>query len=197
MKAKDFTGERRGSLTLIGKAYHIGGNKTRYIDARCDCGKLISVEERRLKKINSCGCDKSGERYGNLVLQGRTFDRHGNRLIKAWCDCGKKVVVPYNEVLKGHKTSCGCKDIKPKRKPSFYRCNTRPPEKMQPCWKCKKACGGCSWSKDFTPVNGWVETPTVKHNNEIEYRSYEIHSCPEFEDDGRWDAYYESEEDDG
>ena len=28
------------------------------------------------------------------------------------------------------------------------------------CFLCDKACGGCSWSRDFTPVAGWTATPT-------------------------------------
>ena len=28
------------------------------------------------------------------------------------------------------------------------------------CFDCKKACGGCSWSKNFTPVKGWLANKT-------------------------------------
>lgn len=54
----------------------------------------------------------------------------------------------------------------------------------QPCWDCKNACGGCSWSRNFTPVNGWVAEPTT-----ITYKTgdilhttdtYKIFECPEF-----------------
>ena len=45
------------------------------------------------------------------------------------------------------------------------------------CFKCaKSSCGGCSWAKDFTPVEGWI-AETVKYNN-----SYRIYWCPEFEE---------------
>lgn len=27
------------------------------------------------------------------------------------------------------------------------------------CINCDRACGGCSWSKDFAPVEGWVAEP--------------------------------------
>lgn len=55
------------------------------------------------------------------------------------------------------------------------------------CWKCAKACGGCSWSdRSFTPVEGWVAETTKLHG----YRgdggvidSYRVIECPQFEDD--------------
>lgn len=29
-------------------------------------------------------------------------------------------------------------------------------EEFSRCWTCKKACNsGCSWSRDFIPVDGW------------------------------------------
>ena len=60
----------------------------------------------------------------------------------------------------------------------------------QLCWRCEKACGGCSWSRDFTPVPGWKAKPTKiisytanENGGRKKYYmdSYEIHECPEFE----------------
>ena len=54
------------------------------------------------------------------------------------------------------------------------------------CFDCQKACGGCSWSRDFTPVPGWTATKktqkiyvggTKKHRYE---KTYHITACPEF-----------------
>lgn len=58
----------------------------------------------------------------------------------------------------------------------------------QICFDCKKAVGGCSWSKNFTPVQGWVAEPTkIRQSGGQEWRhttaSYRIISCPEFEHD--------------
>ena len=57
--------------------------------------------------------------------------------------------------------------------------------KTQPCWGCKRACGGCSWSQDFTPIPGWVATETLVGSSKCgrEYKSYQIEKCPEFEPD--------------
>ncbi len=59
------------------------------------------------------------------------------------------------------------------------------------CWCCEKTLGCCSWSNDFTPVEGWDATPTMwisgTHNlasgERIEHvvHSFCVHDCPEFE----------------
>lgn len=57
------------------------------------------------------------------------------------------------------------------------------------CWKCAKACGGCSWSDGtFTPVDGWKATPTVIKANHgrgfmQDVESFIVKACPLFEDD--------------
>lgn len=48
------------------------------------------------------------------------------------------------------------------------------------CW-CGKFCGGCSWSKDFIPVEGWTATPTITSGNGCRpVESYLITACPDF-----------------
>ncbi len=51
------------------------------------------------------------------------------------------------------------------------------------CWDCKNACGGCSWSRNLTPVEGW-EAKTIKvkgnfYTGEV-LDSYVVINCPEF-----------------
>ena len=62
-----------------------------------------------------------------------------------------------------------------------------PPEQL--CWKCKKACGGCSWSESLTPIDGWTAEKRVKKYNLFGepafYETYEITGCPEFVHDGK------------
>ena len=50
------------------------------------------------------------------------------------------------------------------------------------CWKCAKACGGgCSWSKSFTPVEGWEAVQTKnKTGAGDDEPSYLVLQCPEF-----------------
>lgn len=47
----------------------------------------------------------------------------------------------------------------------------------QPCWDCERACGGCSWSEDLTPVAGWTAVPHIWEDGDIGWR---ILSCPQF-----------------
>lgn len=58
------------------------------------------------------------------------------------------------------------------------------------CWTCEKACGRCSWSKDFLPVDGWSAIPTKilvlnTKSNGVRERiftdSFDVYYCPEFE----------------
>ena len=52
------------------------------------------------------------------------------------------------------------------------------------CWDCEKAGGGCSWSKSFTPVEGWTAIPTKVRSDSLSIRhidSFDVYECPEFE----------------
>lgn len=53
-------------------------------------------------------------------------------------------------------------------------------DQFQPCWTCKNACGGCSWSKDFTPIPGWKAEKTYHRSNGNYAESYKIASCPQY-----------------
>ena len=64
-------------------------------------------------------------------------------------------------------------------------------ESRQPCWTCKKACGGCSWTEvgpdgrvRFEPISGWDAEKTVRRSNgQSIMESYRIKKCPEYEPD--------------
>lgn len=61
--------------------------------------------------------------------------------------------------------------------------------KMTLCWDCANACGGCSWSSEFRPVDGWEATPTRvkvyrwKYGGIKEVDSFHVTKCPLFKDD--------------
>lgn len=54
------------------------------------------------------------------------------------------------------------------------------------CWFCDKAtCSGCSWSKEFKPVEGWDAEPTLVtqwsgKGKPRQTSSYMVYSCPDF-----------------
>lgn len=59
----------------------------------------------------------------------------------------------------------------------------------QPCWFCAKACGGCSWSKSYIPVEGWIAEKTYSDTyidttgKLCQIESYKILQCPELVDE--------------
>ena len=57
---------------------------------------------------------------------------------------------------------------------------------FQPCWTCKNACGGCSWSREFIPVDGWTAEETHIKSNVGYEESYKIIKCPEYILDRRY-----------
>ena len=54
-------------------------------------------------------------------------------------------------------------------------------EQYNRCWTCKNAFGGCSWSREFKPVDGWKAKKTFHLMNGEFAESYYIKSCPEYE----------------
>lgn len=54
--------------------------------------------------------------------------------------------------------------------------------KEQLCFNCSKACGGCSWSRSFKPVEGWKAK--FRKSSSCKDSTYAIEECPEFEYDG-------------
>ena len=53
------------------------------------------------------------------------------------------------------------------------------------CWTCQNACGGCSWSRNLEPVEGWEAKPTrlniyISEGNEGMDCSYHVINCPQY-----------------
>lgn len=55
-------------------------------------------------------------------------------------------------------------------KPDFH------PESL--CFKCGNCVDGCSWSRTFTPVDGWKAEPNYINSDEAE--SYHVIECPQY-----------------
>lgn len=58
-------------------------------------------------------------------------------------------------------------------------------QRQQLCWRCKNACGGCNWSANLEPVQGWDAEPCrrVYRDSAVGTRyidSYIIRKCPEY-----------------
>ena len=71
--------------------------------------------------------------------------------------------------------------VKPNRQIVNKKTKGNYEKKPQPCWHCKKYAGGCSWSRDFTPVEGWTAEKVLMTSGT---ETYEIKECPELVSDG-------------
>jgi len=94
---------------------------------RCECGNERIVLGKCLRNghTQSCGClnrdinsersliDRTGERYGRLVVLSRAEDyvspsgKHHVRWL-CQCDCGNQTIVDTGDLADGHTQSCGC-----------------------------------------------------------------------------------------
>ena len=45
------------------------------------------------------------------------------------------------------------------------------------CWDCENCIGGCSWSKNFEPVEGWKAKAVTNSDNSD---TYLVRECPQF-----------------
>ena len=159
----DFTGKRFGKLVVI------AATEERVRGAiiwrcRCDCGKEVLVESRRLQSgtQQSCGCaqpdfsgirDISGYRFGKLIVLGRSGNRTKDRnpLWKCRCDCGKEIETTRSKLISGNMSSCGCgrtpelKDLPGKRFGRVVVLGYAGKKKGHQMWRCRCDCG-----KEFT-----------------------------------------------
>ena len=85
------------------------------------------------------------------------------------CVCCGKIFPSKSNKKKYCSEECRREAIKKKRE-----------EDDQICIFCKKACGGCSWSRRFIPVRGWDAIPTIIKNTNGDIPSYKINTCPQF-----------------
>lgn len=70
--------------------------------------------------------------------------------------------------------------------PTYTTHDARGYKRKTLCWDCANNGGRCSWSKDFTPVDGWTAIPTkipaqVYKGDGRMIDSYCVCECPEFE----------------
>ena len=52
------------------------------------------------------------------------------------------------------------------------------------CWNCQRATGGCSWSQNFKPVDGWkVQKTSIRESGVRNFESVKVLECPKFVED--------------
>ena len=135
----------------------------------------LHPEAQRLALLLVEECKKKGNRKYNTEYAQIT--RAINKP-KRYCKvCGK--VLP-----KRAKSYCSvvCRD-----KAAYERYIKRMADKSssseQLCWTCKKCTGGCSWSHNLTPVEGWVAEETLLrfYSRQKPIPTYRIYQCPLYE----------------
>ena len=121
-RAKDLTGQRFGRLTAIERLAEKSGSSYLW-RCKCDCGSEARVSVKALVSGNttSCGCAKidalrerakdiSGRQFGYLTTLRPLDERaQGSVVWECRCHCGNICKVPYNSLVRGNTTSCGCK----------------------------------------------------------------------------------------
>ena len=115
----DLTGWRFGHLTAIKS---LNEREDRYIvyHCRCDCGREIRVDSKRLRRGTVQGCldcwqkksnaplDLTGQIFGALKVVALSPQRKSER--RTWerlCSCGKTVLVTTHDLRARHCVSCG------------------------------------------------------------------------------------------
>jgi hypothetical protein len=103
---------------------------------------------------------------------GNEFVRVSNHNIYCSTECRRKA---YAQFLKEFRKR------RPRKKKPYESANDTL------CWKCQNATGGCSWSQELKPVEGWVAKKTKirlqRGANDID--SFIVRKCPEFIPDER------------
>ena len=159
MRYKDLTGLRIGKLTVTEPTPERIRNAVVW-KCRCDCGREVLVESRKLKPgaIYSCGCeeppvavgkDLTGLRFGKLTVLRKSENRarDGNPLWVCRCDCGNTTEVTKRRLVTGSTRSCGCgrkpplKDWVGKRFGSLTVLSYARKEKGFHIWRCRCDCG--------------------------------------------------------
>lgn len=118
---KDLTGQRFGSLTVIGKT-ELTERRYRVWKCRCDCGNEVLVNTKHLTRgtVKDCGCvprkdarrgnlaeDLTGRVFGELTVLNRVENRNSRTCWLCRCSCGREKVVSAHDLKAGKTRSCG------------------------------------------------------------------------------------------
>ena len=200
---KDETGNRYGSLTVLGYAYN--KNKEAFWSCKCDCGNTAVISGHNLRSGNTktCGCshhnrpheDLTGLRFGRLsVTRGVGKNNRNDYLWECKCDCGAITIVPRSSLVYGNTRSCGClnkdatKNAMTKhgkrytRINNIYRCmKARVNNKNNPVYKHYGGRGItiCDEWQSFEPFYEWAMSNGYADGLSIDRIDVNGNYCPE------------------
>lgn len=111
---------------------------------------------------------KPGDQFGMLTAIKAVGARGGSWLCR--CSCGREVTVRRSKLLNKLRSTCGdCSG----RKTTQRKTNSI-------CGGCWRPCGGCSWSRDSKPVDGWTAVPATITSNTLHPDTFIVLECPQF-----------------
>lgn len=116
------------------------------------------------------------------VKTGKQYEFKSGREASFWLGCSKSYVTtsvyngtPIKDKNTGEQFICTYPDGHTKKANQIGKSE-------QLCCTCKNCYGGCSWSRDFTPVDGWDAIPTIiKQQWGKQIGSFAIRDCPLYE----------------
>lgn len=120
----DIAGQRFGHLYALRPTHERRSGSVVWV-CRCDCGNTHRARLSALRggQVRSCGCrqtssiakggvtrmtDRTGQRFGRLVVLGLHMKRRGVVYWQCQCDCGAIGPVRAKDLVSGNTKSCGC-----------------------------------------------------------------------------------------
>lgn len=188
-RIRDLTDQRFGKITVIEPTKERKHNAVVW-KCRCDCGRELLVESRRLKPglIYSCGCEEApnpvgknlaGLKFGRLhvLKQSERKASDGEPMWVCRCDCGKEVITTKQRLLSGNTRSCGCgklmllKDWVGKRFGMLTVLSYAGKEKGFHIWHCRCDCGNTVDVRQSNLQSGWTTSCGCQRNpgNNLHY----------------------------
>ena len=169
-----------------GKKYTSNSNNQKFCSKECRMTAMNNKQEVKKAKSFICvGCGKiftpnfGHQKFCSADCRKENWKKKQAKKeqypIKKTCICcGNEFIAKHHKALY---CSLKCK-YKIYGESSYVGTDKEISVGGQICWHCKNACGGCSWSRSLTPVNGWIAEPLELLGG---VQSYKIHYCPDFE----------------
>ena len=118
--AEDLTGQRFGEWEVKSREENANGRVMWACQCSCGTKRIISAQDLKAGKTNSCRNpvhqnlynrkNLVGQRFGRLQVLGATKrrDPRGNVYWSCLCDCGNEAEVTGDALIQGRCKSCGC-----------------------------------------------------------------------------------------
>ena len=133
------------------------------------------------KKCTSYASLKRSKENKKNLAKDQIIDIRNSKKICVYC--GKEYFGKRNSKYCSYTCRMLMQGKKEMEKEKKENRNKKYSKNEQPCWTCKKACGGCRWSDKLKPVKGWdaIKVKRKDDSGEKNLFGYKIINCPEYE----------------